>query len=269
MNDTTQVQATNPLLDRLRIPGETYRLPSQGLFYSDGELDESVRNGEVEVYPMTAMDEIILSTPDKLLSGKAMSEVLARCVPSVCKPEGLLSKDVDFLMACLRAVSFGASMTVNYTHNCKDAKVHEYDVKLDQIIKTAKAIDPTTMKTDFDVMMPNGQNVLLTPLTYGSVIALYQTTAMIKTDEDLSAEEARSLIVGTLTSVIKSVDGDSDKQHIEEWVTQIPIGWKRMIESAAQKNNAWGIDFTSKHVCKDCGEEVEIEVTANPVSFFS
>ena len=49
--DTSEniVPIPNPLLASLRIPGETFRLPSHGLFYTDGELDDSVVNGEVEV----------------------------------------------------------------------------------------------------------------------------------------------------------------------------------------------------------------------------
>lgn len=266
---TTQPQqVVNPLLDRLRIPGETFRLPSQGLFYTDGELDPSVRNGEVEVYPMTAMDEIILSTPDKLLSGKAVAEVFQRCVPTILKPEKLLSKDVDYLMACLRLVSFGPSMTVSYQHSCDNSKSHEYTVDIQNVIKRAKQIDPTSVKTDYQLAMPNGQKVTMRPLTYDGVMKLYQTTAMMKTDS-VSDEEARILIIGTLTNIIKNVDGETNAKMIEEWVTQIPLGWKRMIEQSAQKTNTWGIDFKVESQCKDCKEKIQLEVTANPVSFFS
>lgn len=264
----TDTQQSNPLLLKLRIPGETFRIPSQGLFYDNGELDQTVHNGEVEVYPMTAMEEIILSTPDKLLSGKAIIEVFAKCIPSILKPEKLLSKDVDYLTACLRMVTFGPIMKVNYRHECKDAKMHEYDVDVASVIKATKQIDPTTINVDYVLDMPNGQKVTLSPLPYDSVIKLYQTTAMLKTDS-LSDEEARTLIVGSLTSIIKHVDGETDKTKIEEWVTKIPLGWKRNIEQAAQKTNTWGIDFKVTKKCLDCKEDVEIEVAANPVSFFS
>jgi len=268
MSDTDQIESTNPLLDRLRIPGETFRLPSQGLFYTDGELREHVRNGEVEVYPMTALDEIILNTPDKLLSGKAMTEVVAHCIPDIQKPGQLLSKDIDYLMACLRNVSFGSTMKVTYTHDCDDAKEHEYEVDLHSLIKAAKTIDPTTLAADFSVTMINSQVVTLTPLTYDSIMELYQTTAMLKTD-DINPDEARKLIVGALSGAIKNIDGESDKKNIEEWVSKIPLGWKKEIEEVVQKNNSWGIDYESLHACEDCDEEISIEVTANPVSFFS
>jgi hypothetical protein len=268
MNDTDQPQIPNSLLDRLRIPGETFRLPSQGLFYKSGELGDDVKNGEVEVYPMTAIDEIILNTPDKLLSGKAMTEVVAHCVPSIKKPGQLLSKDIDFLMACLRNVSFGPNMTITYTHSCEKAIEHEYEVSIANLIKGAKTIDPTTMVAEFTATMPNGQIVTLTPWTYDAIMELYQTTAMMKTDE-ISPEESHKLIIGTLTSAIKKVDDDSDKAHIGEWVGAIPLGWKKEIEEVTRKNSSWGMDYRSAQKCKDCDQEIMVDITPNPVSFFS
>lgn len=258
----------NPLLDKLRIPGATFRLPSQGLFYQDGELDPNVRNGEVEVYPMTAMDEIIISTPDKLLSGKAITEVFTRCIPSILKPELLLSKDVDFLMCCLRLVTFGEALNVTYTHNCEGAKQHEYAVKLSPVIRAAKQIDPTSINTAYTITMVNGQKVILNPLRYDAVVQLYEMTAMMK-NEDISEEEARMLVVGTLANVIKSVDGETDKKRIEEWAYNIPLGWKKEIQTVAQNVNSWGVDLKETKKCLDCGEDIVLEVAANPVSFFT
>ena len=59
----------NPLLRNIQLPGDTVRLPSRGIFYNNGELTPSTQNGEVHVYPMKAIDEIIMRSPDKLLSG--------------------------------------------------------------------------------------------------------------------------------------------------------------------------------------------------------
>lgn len=257
----------NPLLDKLRIPGATYRLPSQGLFYGPGVLDEVVKNGEVEVYPMTAIDEIILSTPDKLLSGKAIMEVFARCIPNIKRPYDLLSKDVDFLMACLRLVSFGQFMSVSYKHDCEDALEHDYEIDLDAIIRKTKQIDPTTISTEYKTQLPNGQTVTMKPLTYGDVVDLYQTTALIKS-EDITEAEATDLIVKTIASIICDVDGIVDKDLVCEWLIQLPLGWKNQIQRAAQDVSQWGADFTVEKVCQDCGETMKIQVTTNPVSFF-
>jgi hypothetical protein len=259
---------TNPLLERLRVPGVTYRLPSQGLFYDDGELDPSVKGGEVEVRPMTAMDEIILSTPDKLLSGKAVTEIFANCIPQVLKPGKLLSKDVDFLLACLREVSFGQFMEVSYRHTCEGAKTHNYMVDMQQMIRNTKVIDPTVINEEYKTTLPNGQVVVLKPLTYSDVVELYQTTALTKT-EDITHVEAEALIINTLTGVIRRVDDVSDRNDIREWVISLPLGWKKMIERTAQHATSWGIEFVSEQVCKDCKKTMPVQISANPVSFFT
>ena len=74
----------NPLLERARLPGQTFTLPSKGLFYKHGEVDDSVlaAKGEVMVYPMVTLDEINIKTPDKLLNGTAITDVFKRCMPS-------------------------------------------------------------------------------------------------------------------------------------------------------------------------------------------
>lgn len=270
-NATVNVAPVNPLLSKLRIPGETYRLPSRGIFYDDTNkvLDSTAINGEIEVYPMTAMDEIILSTPDKLLSGRAIMEVFARCIPQITNPEHLLSKDVDFLMVCLRAATFGPTMDVGYTHNCKDAKQHTYQVDLQKMINQARQVDPTTIGSTFHVLMPNGQKVTLTPMTFGSVMNLYQNTAMMKNDSEMTVEDAGMIVLNTISNVIKSVDDVTDKSHITEWVKGIPVPWKRQIEQAAQEASTWGVDFKVQQVCRDCKADMQIEITANPISFFS
>jgi hypothetical protein len=258
---------TNPLTARLRIPGETFRLPSRGLFYVSGELDDSVKDGELEVLPLTAIDEIIMSTPDKLLSGKAIIEVFHRCIPQVIKPEKLLSKDVDYLMVCLRMVTFGPEIDITYTHTCQDANLHTYTVLVQDLLRRCKSVDPTTMDKEYAVALPNGQQVQLKPMVYEDVVELYRTAALTK-DKQISTEEATSLVIGALVSVIQSVDGITNRQQIEEWVSSIPLSWKRQIETTAQRVTDWGMDFDVKQICQDCGEEVDISVSANPVGFF-
>lgn len=265
---TEQTKPVNPLLDRLRMPGATFKLPSQGIFYTNGELDESVKNGEVEVYPMTAIDEIIMSTPDKLISGKAIQEVFQRCIPQIQKPADLLAKDVDFLMVALRSVSFGDTMEVTYQHDCEGGLNHTYNVNLQQMIRATKTVDPTLISKEYSHTLPNGQQVTLKPLTYGNIVELYQMTAMTKAQE-LSEDDAEKLIVNTLASVIARVDEISDREMIREWVAKLPLGWKRQVETTAQSVTQWGVDFTSKQKCKDCKQHMDVHVTANPVSFFT
>lgn len=103
----------NPLLSKIRLPGKRFRLPSRGLFYTNDELAESVTDGEIEVFSMTTIDEISLRSPEFLFSGEALDKVIKRCVPEVNEPLKLLSRDVDYILACLRIVSYGGTYQIN------------------------------------------------------------------------------------------------------------------------------------------------------------
>lgn len=267
MTETIVTKPVNPLLAALRIPGETFRLPSQGLFYNSTAIDETVHNGELELYPMTAIDEIIISTPDKLLSGKAITEVFTHCIPQIKDTSALLAKDVDFLMICLRMVSFGQFMEVTYTHSCENGHEHTYTVDLLDIIRKAKSIDPTTLNEEYKCTLPNGQVVSLKPMCYGDIIDLYQDTMTIKT-EDMSDQDAERMVINTMVSMVQSVDDVTNKEFIAEWLSQLKLGWKKELQQAIQAVSDWGIDMKSPQICKDCGDALNLQVSANPINFF-
>lgn len=103
----------NPLLKKIKLPGKRFRLPSRGLFYTDGELKDTVVDGEIEIFSMSTTDEITLRTPDYLFSGEAIEKVFKRCIPEVEKPLKLLSRDVDYLLTALRVVSYGDVTELN------------------------------------------------------------------------------------------------------------------------------------------------------------
>lgn len=257
----------NPLLQRLQIPGETFRLPSQGLFYKDGELREDVVDGEIHVFPMTAHDEIIFKTPDMLLSGKAIDQVFARCIPQVVKPRQLLSKDVDYLITCLRVITYGPEITLTYTHNCEGAKLREYQVSLQTLLRQAKAIDPTTLTSVYSVTMDNGQIVKLRPTVFQTILELNQRLDIKEDEMDLTA--IQNNILKVMIDMIESVDDINDREMIAEWVMALPAGWVKFLSESIEQVSDWGVEFKAKVECKDCGQVVEMPFAANPVSFFS
>lgn len=256
----------NPLLDALLIPGETFRLPSQGLFYKDGEIDESVKMGEVHVHPMTALHELVMKSPDKLFSGKAVNDVFSKCIPEVLQPSKLLAKDVDYLLMCLRVVTYGDILEMSYTHNCKDAKEHSYKIDLREVLRRARAIDPTSLKK-YKLKLENGQVVSLRPPRYDSVIALYQALDNSLEKED-GEEEIALRVIENLASMIESVNDTTDHDDIYEWLTHLRAGWIKDISDKIAEVSDWGVEQTCSIVCKDCNNSVEVEVPTNPITFF-
>jgi hypothetical protein len=257
----------NPLLRKAVLPGETFKLPSQGLFYTHGELRDDVKNGEVHVKPMTAMDELVFKSPDMLFTGQGVVDVFARCIPQVLDAKALLSKDVDFLMVCLRMVTYGPTLQLSYNHGCKDGKEHTYEVGLQPIVRASKQIDPTTMADIFSVQLPTDQLVKLKPTTFGAMLSLNQDVDL--SDSIPSLEDLKTSITAVLVDVIDSVDGISDKEQIREWIGVVSAGHIRMLTDALTQLGDWGASMKHSTKCKDCAELIDIEFSTNPVSFFS
>lgn len=256
----------NPLIARIRIPGETFTLPSGGLFYEPtaGVLSEKVSDGEIYVFPMTAIDEIALKTPDLLFSGEAVVQVFGRCIPDVLLPKKLLAKDVDFLLICLRKVSYGPEMELTYTHTCEKAKEHSYIVSVDQFLKKSKRIDPSTVTQNFHLTLSNGQKVQVEPISFEGYVALAQAN-----ETDVEPEKLAKRLVFSVSKIIKSVDGVTDNAQIQEWLYKIPPMLMKQVTDSIEKTTEWGPDFMTTMKCRDCGQEVQVQAPLNPLAFFT
>ena len=264
MTEPTQPTSPNPLLQRAAIPGQTFALPSGGIFYTHGELDPSVQNGEVIVSPMVTLDEITMKTPDKILNGTAIAEVFQRCIPQVKNANHLLAKDVDFLLVCLRKVTYGPQYEIEYTHDCEQAKKHSYIVPLDPLISEAKKIDASAIGNDYTITLPNSQVVKLSPPKYFQMLHFYQTF-----NNEVTDEEAYERLMETTVSLVESVDDVTDKAHIMEWAKSVPAGFTRAISDQVAAVSTWGPNLKTTIQCKDCGGPIDLDVSLNPMHFFS
>lgn len=256
----------NPLLSRVKLPGETFTLPSGGLFYQGDELHPSVKNAEVHVHPMTALDEICIKTPDLLFSGEAVRQVFARCIPQVTNVDMLLAKDVDFLLTCLRKVSYGDELQIEHKHNCENAKNHTYVANVNNFIRAAKRLDATTFNKKFDVTLPNGQVVHMQPIRFKEFISVMH---MMDPEQEASPEKIRDMMVESVSNIIKSVDEISDKDMIKEWLSTVPPQYIHLINDNIDKTLEWGPEFKSKIVCLDCKATTDVDIPMNPMYFFT
>jgi hypothetical protein len=265
---------SNPLMDKLRrIPGEMGRLPSHGIGYEDGVFDDCVTNGDLEVFPVSSYDDILLKTPEMLLSGDAIYQVFERKIPWLKQPQKLFHKDVDFLLTLLRKVSFGDEMPVTYNHHCKfneegeeESKAHSYIVKLSTFINNTKRLDPTKYNDTF--MLDNFKVKINNPL-FKDILEITQMTLKMASGESYDNEKLEKATCDAISRSITSVDDVTDKETIVEWLTNIPSSYRKQIgEEMDNLSKSWGMDLTYKVKCKDCGEEIDLSPTLNPVSFF-
>ncbi len=264
MNPQVEVSA-NPLLEKVKVPGRIFQLPSAGVLYKNGELADNVENGEVHVYPMTALDEIHMKNPDMLFSGKAISIVFRHCIPDIKKPEELFAKDIDALMVYLRNVTYGQYYEIEASHTCENAKSHSYMVDVEQMVGQIEYLNAEQLEALYTVTLENGQVVKLQPIRYKHVL---QILKMNENKRELSVEDQEKNLITNLLNVIISVDGIEDRKQIAEWARAISPRMMNQLAEAIDDSQSWGVNTIKTLKCKDCGEEYEIEIPINPISFF-
>lgn len=137
--------ANNPLFKHFRQPAIYLRLPSKGRFYPDHALDMPTV-GEIPIYPMTVKDEITLKTPDALMNGQGMVDVVSSCCPNIKDPWLMPAVDIDAVFIAIRLASFGPGMDITSTcPHCKSS--NEYTVNLQTLLDNIKVVDYTATKT--------------------------------------------------------------------------------------------------------------------------
>ena len=149
--------AENPLKQYFRQPKIYITLPSKGVYYNPDDISGSFEN--IPVYGMTGMDEIIIKTPDALLSGESTATIIASCCPNIKDPWELSNIDITMILAAIRIATYGNEMAVTHTcNNC--ATENEYDLDMNRVIEHF-------MNCVYDnKIVLDDLTIQLTPLTY-------------------------------------------------------------------------------------------------------
>lgn len=277
-----QAKKTNPLSNWFRQPKIYVRLPSQGEFYPANGLDRS-ENGEYAVYAMTAKDELMMKTPDALLSGQSTVEVIKSCIPSILDPWSMPSIDLDCALLAIRIATYGEKMEVGV--NCPSCnEENNYDVNL---------VDWLNKMNSFRYVQEISADpltIFVRPYSYREItktsLKTFEQQRLINIvnddsipDEDKIKQFGESFIKLTAMTVdviaeciwkIVTPDGETtDRLHISEFINNVPkdifdkisnhiTEMKREIELGNQKVQ-----------CEHCSKDFEMPVEMDQASFFA
>ena len=103
---------TNPLQKYFRQPSVYIKLPS-GLQYGTDVIEPST-TGELAVLPMTAMDEVKFKTPDALMNGQGVVDVIQSCIPQIKDAWKITSYDLDSIFLAIRIATYGETVDITY-----------------------------------------------------------------------------------------------------------------------------------------------------------
>ena len=272
----------NPLAQWFRQPKIYISLPSGGEFYPPNALDKSA-NGEYAVYAMTAKDELMLKTPDALMSGQSTVEVIKSCIPAILDPWMMPSIDLDAALLAIRIATYGEKMEVSVDcPNCNEENT--FDVGL---IAWLDKIRSFKFETE---ILYGPLTIFIRPYTYREVTKTglktfeQQRILAIVNDENIPDEvkiekfsesfvKLTSLTVDTIADCVWKVttpDGETtDRNDITEFIRNAPKEVFDIISThiISMKEN---MEIGSQDVtCVHCSTEFVMPVELDQASFFA
>lgn len=271
----------NPLLGKVKLPGRVFQLPSKGLFYPPGVLADHVKDGEIQVKPMSALAEIKIRSADLLFSGKIIRELCQECVPEILRPEQLITKDVDALFTFMRVATYGTLINVVTSHDCQQARPHDLEINLEPILGNPRNAILAHKDTLYKVTLSNGQIANIKPPTYeGAMNVAVQRSQIAKLERDgetIDEKLLETIMLDDMCAVIASVETDlPDGQHVVVTKYEHIVGWLRSITktmmnellAGVRKADQWGFDFSQEVTCPECGEKYRHTMELDPINFF-
>jgi hypothetical protein len=279
---TAPVPPKNPLSKYFRQPEIYMKLPSGGNFWESG-LDLPV-TGEIPVYPMTARDEITLRTPDALMNGTSIVEVIHSCCPSITDAWKMPSIDVDAVMIGIRIASYGADMNMDTDcPKCKAENRHSVDLRI--ILSNIVAPDYSAKMTVDDLKIKlqpqaffgvNRQNIV----NFEEQKIMESLNNANLSPEDKAAQISRSL--NTLvdlsvdaavysTAYIEMSDGTmvNDRNFIKEFYNNSDGNVLREVQAALAKIGSEMAIKPQPVACQECSSEYQIPLEFDYANFFA
>lgn len=120
-----------------RTPKIYLSLPSTGKYYINNPSEKS-GTGEIPILSMTAKDELIFRTPDALMNGDAVAEVIKSCVPLIDDPWDIPSIDMDSILVAIRIATSGEKLEMDVKVPGVDDEEVKVEVNLPSVLDGLK-----------------------------------------------------------------------------------------------------------------------------------
>lgn len=273
--------ANNPLFKHFRQPAIYLKLPSQGRFWPDDAIDMPP-TGELPIYPMTVKDEITIKTPDALMNGLGVVEVIQSCCPNIKNAWKTPAADLDAILIAIRLASYGSDMDIETTCpkcNEENSNVIDLTVLLDNYKMphyTSTAIEDLTFNfkpqayetINNNNMMVFEQQKLLDTISRSDLPDEEKTKQF-----NLIFPKLTEMNVMSLVFCIESIVTDDDKEvtelkYIKEFVEncdrKVYSAIKDKIETIAKSTKPESLNIT----CPECQETYMSELSFDNANFF-
>jgi hypothetical protein len=247
-------------------------------------------NGEFPVYSMTAKDELTFKTPDALMNGQAVVDVIQSCIPNIKDAWRCPGIDVDLILIAIRIATYGGMMTISHQVPGTDETIdHEIDLTavLDQILSTTQWNET--------VEISPGIICGVKPLSYRHMtdvsIRTFESQKTIQSiaDSDLTDEQKLELFnqgISKLTDLTVEMLAESvfyvktpdnfveDKTFIQEFIQNADAGFIQKIQDLINENKKTigilplTVHATEEQIVAGAPDSYELPITMDNSNFF-
>ena len=273
----------NPLRAHFRQPAIYLKLPSNGDFWLAG-LDMP-KTHELPIYPMTAKDEILLKTPDALLNGQGVVDVIESCCPHITDAWQIPSTDVDAILIAIRIASYGDTMGIDT--RCPHCETeNRFDVALTAYLDGIQCPD-YNRKLEHEKI-----RIKIKPQTYASLNETskisYEQQRMLENivvdgSEDQVKVSAYKHHIGRLvdlnakllvdsTEFIELVDSGSivsEPEYIKEFYLNCDSEICKKLQERILELSQQGAIKPQTGTCENCSKTYDVSLTFDYASFFA
>lgn len=261
-------------------------LPSRGNWYPEGCLvDDQTVN--IPVYAMTAMDEIMIKTPDALFNGESTVSVIKNCIPTIQDPWLMPSIDIDYVLIAIRIATYSEKLPIE-TACPKCGEKSENEINLTALLDSYGSKD---VQHGFPI---GDLYVSLKPITYREMTNLHleeyslqkQLVNLEKQNADLSEKEKEKyvneciskltklnldLAISHVDSISSGQDQENNPTAIHEFISQSDaVFYKELQKNVTEYKKAWQlpeIEVTCQS--EECGENYQTKLQLDYSNFFA
>tara|TARA_R110002074_G_scaffold41181_1_gene109353 strand:+ start:79 stop:825 length:747 start_codon:yes stop_codon:yes gene_type:complete len=194
-------------MEEFKFPTESVELPSQGLVYPS---TNPLSSGKVEMKYMTAKEEDILTNQNYIKDGSVLDRLLKALIVSKVNYDDLIVGDKNAIMVAARILGYGADYTFKYN----DEEI------------TVDLQDLTSTNLNEEKLLEKGTNLFEYTLPHSDTSITFKLLCN-KDDKQIKAEvkglkkldkKSNPELSTRLKHMIQSVNGDSEKKSIREFV---------------------------------------------------
>ena len=274
----------NPLQKFMRQASIYIKLPSQGQYYPPGTLDLPEAK-EIPVLPMSTRDEITVNTPDALMNGQGVVDMIQSCCPNIKNAWLVPLVDLDTILIGIRIASYGEKM--EYTSTCpKCENADNYEIDLRQFMDMP--VDINVYSKPFEY---KGMQVFVQPISYDTLnkqnLENFEQQRLITmiNDAELSAEEKQSRfaeifqtmtsytlanIVGSISKIV-TPDGIvvANESHINDYVRNSERQFYEALKNYLEEITKAIPEKNVSIKCAECSNDYTTPFTFDQSNFFA